>query len=192
MERAGRAAHGPHRPVPPDPADPGRRRRARSILATGPGQHHAGAALGHAAPARGARRQAVETPEAPDLAASATSASDTTRLLTPVSGRIVRPYSKGSNEGIDIAASPGTAVRAADAGTVAAITRDTEGVPIVVIRHQGNLLTVYAGVDALKVEKGTEVSRGQQIATIREADPATLHFEVREGFESVDPAPYLN
>ena len=134
----------------------------------------------------------VETPEAPALADSATEASDTTRLLTPVPGRIVRPYSKGQNDGIDIAASPGTPVKAADAGTVAAITRDTEGVPIVVVRHEGDLLTVYAGVDALKVEKGTRVSRGQTIAEIRDADPAILHFEVREGFESVDPGPFLN
>lgn len=136
----------------------------------------------------------VETPDSPDLAASATAASDTTRLLTPVAGasRIVRPYAKGQNEGIDIAASPGTPVRAADAGTVAAITRDTDGVPIVVVRHEGDLLTVYAGVDGLKVEKGTRVSRGQEIATIRAGDPAILHFEVREGFESVDPGPYLN
>lgn len=133
----------------------------------------------------------VETPPAPDLSSSATAASDTTRLLTPVPGRIVRPYGKGQNEGIDIAASPGTPVKAADAGTVAAITRDTDGVPIVVIRHEGNLLTVYAGVDALTVEKGAKVSRGQQIASIRQTDPALLHFEVREGFESVDPGPYL-
>ena len=134
----------------------------------------------------------VETPEPPALAGSATEASDTARLLTPVPGRIVRPYSKGRNDGIDIAASPGTPVRAADAGTVAAITRDTEGVPIVVVRHEGDLLTVYAGVDDLKVEKGARVSRGQAIAEVRDANPAVLHFEVREGFESVDPGPFLN
>ncbi len=134
----------------------------------------------------------VETPAAPDLSVSATQASDTTRLLTPVSGNIVRPYSKGRNDGIDIAASAGAPVRAADAGTVAAITRDTEGVPIVVVRHEGDLLTVYAGVDALQVEKGARVSRGQTIAAVRQADPPVLHFEVREGFESVDPGQYLN
>lgn len=133
----------------------------------------------------------VETPAAPDLGPAATAASDTTRLLTPVAGRIVRPYAKGSNEGIDISAAPGSTVRAADAGTVAAITRDTDGVPIVVVRHAGDLLTVYAGVEDLKVEKGAEVSRGQAIAAIRTSDPAVLHFEVREGFESVDPGPYL-
>ena len=134
----------------------------------------------------------VETPPAPDLASRATAASDTARLLTPVSGRIVRPYAKGRNDGVGIAATAGAPVRAAEAGTVAAVTRDTEGVPIVVIRHQDNLLTVYAGVEDLTVEKGDTVSRGQTFAQVRNTDPAVLHFEVREGFESVDPGAYLN
>ena len=121
-----------------------------------------------------------------------TEASDTARLRMPVAGRIARPFKKGSSEGIGIAASAGSTVVAADEGTVAAITRDTEGVPILVIRHEGNLLTVYAGVDNITVAKGDSVSRGQKIAVVRAGDPAMLHFEVREGFDSVDPAPYLN
>ncbi|MBM9594084.1 peptidoglycan DD-metalloendopeptidase family protein [Roseitranquillus sediminis] len=135
---------------------------------------------------------APEPPAPPVLAEEATEASDTARLLTPVPGSIIRGYSKGSNDGIDISARAGTAVRAADAGTVGAITNDTDGVPIVVIRHEGNLLTVYAGVDNVSVSRGDTVSRGQTIGVVRSADPAVLHFEVREGFESVDPGPYLN
>ena len=86
----------------------------------------------------------------------------------------------------------GTAVAAADDGVVAAITRDTDQVPIMVLRHEGNLLTVYAGVDNITVEKGDSVKRGQKIAEVRAASPSFLHFEVREGFDSVDPVPYLN
>ncbi len=143
-------------------------------------------------PARDETSVAAATPPAPDLAAGQSAASDTGRLLTPVAGRIIRGYEKRKNDGIDIAAAPGTAVRSADAGTVAAITRDTDQVPIVVVRHAGNLLTVYAGVEGVKVAKGDSVSRGQTIAAIRDADPAFLHFEVREGFESVDPSDYLD
>ncbi len=115
----------------------------------------------------------------------------TSRLAFPVQGSIIRPYEKGKNEGIDIAASAGTPVKAAEAGTVAAITRDTEQVPILVLRHQDNLLTVYANIEGITVEKGDNVSRGQTVAEIRQGDPAFLHFEVREGFESVDPMPFL-
>ena len=121
-----------------------------------------------------------------------TAASDNSRLRMPVQGSIVRPFQKGSNEGIGISAAAGTAVVAADAGTVAAITRDTDQVPILVLRHEGSLLTVYAGLDNIAVEKGDRVRRGQKIAVVRDANPPFLHFEVREGFNSVDPGPYLN
>jgi murein DD-endopeptidase MepM/ murein hydrolase activator NlpD len=82
-------------------------------------------------------------------------------------------------------------VRAAAAGTVAAITRDTDQVPILVVRHENNLLTVYANIDDIRVERGARVTSGQTLATVRQGDPSFLHFEVREGFESVDPMPYL-
>lgn len=130
-------------------------------------------------------------PEPKPVAQTQTAASDTAKLRMPVQGRIIRPYSKGKNEGIGISAAAGTPVVAADSGTVAAITRDTDQVPILVIRHDGNLLTVYAGVDQIAVKKGDSVKRGQKIAVVRAANPPFLHFEVREGFESVDPGPYL-
>lgn len=128
----------------------------------------------------------------PALENTQTAASDTSKLRMPVQGAIIRPYAEGSNEGIGISANAGTEVVAADDGTVAAITRDTDQVPILVIRHSGNLLTVYAGVDEIAVEKGDNVRRGEQIAVVRSAAPPFLHFEVREGFDSVDPGPYLN
>jgi murein DD-endopeptidase MepM/ murein hydrolase activator NlpD len=138
------------------------------------------------------RQAAAATPKAEPLQEKQTKASDTSRLRMPVQGRIIRTYQKGKNEGIGISASAGTAVVAADDGTVAAITRDTDQVPILVVRHDGNLLTVYAGVDQIAVKKGDSVKRGQKIAVVRAANPPFLHFEVREGFESVDPNPYLN
>lgn len=132
------------------------------------------------------------TPPSPNLAENRTQASDTGKLLMPVNGSIIRAYEKGKNDGIGIAAKAGTAVRAADDGIVAAITRDTDQVPILVLRHPGNLLTVYANIDSVKFEKGATVSRGQTIAVVRESSPSFLHFEVRQGFDSVDPIPYLN
>ncbi|MGL6210166.1 MAG: LysM peptidoglycan-binding domain-containing protein, partial [Paracoccaceae bacterium] len=94
-----------------------------------------------------------ETPASPDLGSQRTGAS-AAKLAMPVEGKIIRGYSKGKNDGIDIAAAAGTGVKAAADGTVAAITKDTAGTPIVVIRHADNLLTVYAGVDGVSVAKG--------------------------------------
>ncbi len=146
-----------------------------------------------AASADDAGAPGVDVPDSPNLAEDRTAASDTgARLLLPVSGPIIRDFAPGRNEGLDIAADAGTPVRAADAGTVAAITRDTEGVPIVVLRHSDGLLTVYANVDDLRVERGDSVSRGQAIASVRAGDPAFLHFEVRQGVEAVDPSDFID
>ncbi|XBC65548.1 peptidoglycan DD-metalloendopeptidase family protein [Defluviimonas sp. SAOS-178_SWC] len=137
------------------------------------------------------KAEPVKTPPSADLGAQKTAASGTAKLAMPVAGKIIRGYQKKKNEGIDIAASAGTSVGAAGDGTVAAITKDTEQVPILVIRHDGNLLTVYANIDGITVAKGDRVKRGQAIAKVRSSDPAFLHFEVRQGFDSVDPMPYL-
>ena len=124
----------------------------------------------------------------PPPPAPATEASRA-RLAAPVSGAVNRAFSAGSNDGVGFAAPPGSTVSAAEAGTVAAITEDTNGVPIVVIRHADGLLTVYAGISDLSVAKGDSVSRGQAFARVREG--GALHFEVRDGFEAVDPADYI-
>ena len=135
---------------------------------------------------------ATPAPPSPNLAEERTTASADARLLLPVSGKIIRAYEKRKNDGIGIAAPAGTPVKAAADGIVAAITRDTDQVPILVLRHPGNLLTVYANISDVTFEKGAKVSRGQTIAKVREGDPSFLHFEVREGFDSVDPLPYVN
>ncbi|HVG47369.1 MAG TPA: LysM peptidoglycan-binding domain-containing M23 family metallopeptidase [Rubellimicrobium sp.] len=112
-------------------------------------------------------------------------------LVMPASGSIIRAYSPGRNEGIDIGAAAGSEVRAADAGTVAAITTNTDGVQIVVIKHANDLLTVYTHVDNLTISKDDRVSRGQAIGKVRAGDPAFLHFEVRRGMASQDPTDFL-
>ncbi|MEH7827309.1 peptidoglycan DD-metalloendopeptidase family protein [Gemmobacter denitrificans] len=145
--------------------------------------------------APGAKPAPAATPAAPakpvaDLGATRSAASSA-KLAMPVSGQIIRGYAKGKNEGIDIGAGAGTSVAAAGDGTVAAITKNTDGVPILVIRHADNLLTVYGGIDAVSVAKGATVKRGQPIAKVRAGSPSFLHFEVRKGFDSVDPLKYL-
>lgn len=114
------------------------------------------------------------------------------RLAYPVQGSILKPYEKGVNEGVDIAATAGDPVRAAEAGTVGAIVQDTNGVDIIVIKHSGNLLTVYTHVENPSVAKGDRVSRGQVIGSVRAGSPSFVHFEVRVGSDSVDPMDYLN
>lgn len=117
-------------------------------------------------------------------------AEPSARFSRPVEGPILRAYS-ASNEGIDISAATGTPVRAAGDGEVAAITQDTDRVPILVIRHADGLLTVYANIANISVARGDRVSRGQQVAEVGGGNPSFLHFEVRRGFEAVDPDRFL-
>ncbi|PJJ85208.1 murein DD-endopeptidase MepM/ murein hydrolase activator NlpD [Brevirhabdus pacifica] len=142
-------------------------------------------------PAESVASAAAAVPASPDMASSRTVSSDPSKMLYPVTGAIIRPYSKGRNEGIDISAPVGSTVRAATGGEVAAITRDTDQVPILVLRHPDNLLTVYANISGITVKKGDTVKKGQTLAKVRDSNPSFVHFEVRKGFESVDPEPYL-
>lgn len=132
----------------------------------------------------------VNKPAGPDLGKTRTAASGNGKFRMPVNGSIVRTYQKGKNEGIDISAPQGSVVAAAGKGTVAAITRDVDQVPIIVVRHEGNLMTVYAGLDDVTVSKGQTVSAGTQLGKSRSS--GVVHFEVRNGFDSVDPEKYLN
>lgn len=129
-----------------------------------------------------------ETPASPDLGETRTEATET-RFAMPVNGKIIRAYQK--NEGIDISAAPGATVKAAADGTVAAVTTDTGQVAVIVVRHADNVLTVYAGLDGVKVAKGDKVKRGQSLAVIRAGTPSFLRFEVRRGATSVDPLEFL-
>ena len=141
-----------------------------------------------------------ETPSKPVAAAPAPDLGPTTvapatnanaRFVYPVSGAIIRSYAAGRNDGIDIGASAGSTVKAAGGGSVAAVTTDTSGGAIVVIKHDGGLLTVYTNLSDVIVAKGASVSRGQAIGKIRPGDPSFLHFEVRRGLTSADPADFL-
>lgn len=143
------------------------------------------------AAAAAATATAAAAAPAANVGAQTAASASTAAMAFPVQGSIIREYSKGRNDGIDIGAVVGTTVKAAASGQVAAITRNTDGINILVIRHPDNLLTVYTHVDGITVAKGDAVSRGQAIAKVADFEPSRVHFEVRKGFDSVDPMDYL-
>jgi len=131
-------------------------------------------------------------PESPDLGTTRTPPGASRKLLKPVRGKILRGYSSaaGGNEGLDIASTAGTAVKAAEDGEVALISTSGSGT-IILVRHPDNLYTVYSNVDNPNVKKGQTIRRGQTIAKVAKGNTPYVHFEIRRGTESVDPAPYL-
>ncbi|MCB1368826.1 MAG: peptidoglycan DD-metalloendopeptidase family protein [Rhodobacteraceae bacterium] len=135
---------------------------------------------------------AAPLPPSPGLGDQRTTGGDR-KFLMPVQGDIIQPYSgkAGGNEGIDIGALPGTAVKAAEDGEIALISKSVGANTIVLVRHDDNIYTVYSNVADVKLAKGDKVKRGQPLGVVAPGSPSYLHFEVRRGTESVDPAPFL-
>lgn len=129
------------------------------------------------------------TPGSPDLGQFRS--IETARFDLPLQGKIIRPFTKGKSDGLDIAGAPGSAITAAADGRVAALTRDTDRVTILVIEHDDDFLTVYGNIEALSVKTGDRVKRGQSVATLPGGDSPVLHFQVIDGTTPVDPADYL-
>lgn len=148
-------------------------------------------------PATNERPAAAATPPSPNMAADRTATSQA-RLAMPVQGSIVRPFTRGRNRGIDLSAPAGSNVSAALGGTVAAVTQSTDGVSIVLVRHDpaafgltGNVFTVYANITDIAVERGAQVSRGQKLGAVRSGDPALVRFELLHESEQLNPGDYL-
>lgn len=135
-------------------------------------------------------------PSVPTPVATPAPAPSTSAFVKPVDGTVSRPYNPQSgankNDGIDYAVAAGSDVRVAADGTVALVSASTGGLgTIVLVRHANDILTIYGRVDKVTVAKGDAVKRGQVIGVVAAGNPATMHFEVRKGTDSVDPAPYL-
>lgn len=131
----------------------------------------------------------VATATAPDLGSTRTAASLKGKFIIPANGPIMRAYKKGVNEGIDIRTPAGSAVKAASGGKVVAVTRDSAGAIIIAVQHQGDIVTLYAGLHEASVANGATVKAGSVLG--KTGPKGTLHFEIRKGMTSVDPAEYL-
>ena len=107
-----------------------------------------------------------------------------------------RPIGRGSefHTGYDIPASYGSAVVAAEAGTVIYAGWMSGYGNTIMINHGNGLVTLYGHNSSLTVSKGDTVSRGQQVAKIGSPGNSTgnhCHFEVRVNGSHTNPEPYL-
>jgi len=131
---------------------------------------------------------------APTPTAAATAAA---RLAWPLKGILYGRYGVRAgrrHDGIDIAAPEGTNVGAAAAGTVIYAGEQAGYGSIVIVRHDGGLVTLYAHASRLLVEEGAHVRRGEPIAKVGQTGRTTgphLHFEVREGTRPRNPLLFL-
>jgi len=113
-------------------------------------------------------------------------------LIRPVRGPVVTHFNQGfgrtRSDGIDFAAPSDSPVLAAASGEVALVSQALGGLgTIVLLRHPDDYLTVYGRLDRVSVVKGDIVNRGQRIGVVSPSPQPRMHFEVRQGAESLDP-----
>ncbi|TYC50345.1 peptidoglycan DD-metalloendopeptidase family protein [Rhodobacterales bacterium] len=117
----------------------------------------------------------------------------------PVRGRIISEFGAkpggGKNEGVNLAVPEGTAIKAADDGTVIYSGNELKGYGnLILVRHNEGWVTAYAHNSELKVKRGDTVRRGDVVALAGATGSVSqpqLHFEVRKGNKPVDPLKYL-
>ena len=114
----------------------------------------------------------------------------------PVSGSVIRafeppagPYGAG-HRGIDVSASSGAPVRAAEAGVVA-FAGHVAGDLHVSIDHPDGVRTSYAFLGSIDVKAGSAVGRGTRVGTVGAGHPGSdashLHFGARYAGQYIDP-----
>ncbi len=153
-------------------------------------------------------------PEVPTLAAPApepvkVAAVDTsvdppsangTSFRWPVRGRIISDFgtkpSGEKNDGINLAVPAGTAVKAAETGTVIYAGNELAGYGnLVLVRHADGWVSAYAHNSTITVNRGDTVQRGQTIAEAGMTGSVTspqVHFELRKGAKPVNPMDHLS
>ena len=121
----------------------------------------------------------------------------TGQLQRPVAVGVYRGYGPRWGRwhyGLDYAAPTGTAIRAADGGTVISAGWSGAYGLRIMIDHGGNIKTLYAHCSAIYVSAGQQVYKGQTIAAVGSTGRSTgphCHFEVFKNGSNVNPANYV-
>lgn len=119
-----------------------------------------------------------------------------TRAVMPVDGPVLRPFTAPAHRfgpghrGVDLAADPGTTIRAALPGLVT-FAGEVAGRGWVTVDHGGGLDTTYGVVDPRLVPAGRRVEAGQALGRLA-AEAGHLDWGARLHGEYIDPLRLLS
>jgi len=137
----------------------------------------------------------TSVPAAPRKRFVAPSLAGSSGFSWPVQGEIIAEFGPSQrgvhNDGVNIAASEGASVGAAAKGRVAFVGTNIKSFgKLVLVKHDGGIITAYAHLGDISVTEGDIVTAGQSIGTIGRSgrvDSPQLHFEIRKSRQPVDP-----
>jgi murein DD-endopeptidase MepM/ murein hydrolase activator NlpD len=118
-------------------------------------------------------------------------------LVWPIAGDLTSQFGRrGSSfhDGIDISAEEGTPIRAIEKGEVIYSDQLRGYGNLVIVRHSGGLISVYAHNQINLVRQGQLVSQGDVIAKVGRTGRVSgphLHLEIRKNNVAQDPLRFL-
>ena len=105
---------------------------------------------------------------------------------------------KRLHKGLDLLADVGTSVCAAKSGKVVSATQNKGMGKYIIIRHRGNIITIYGHLSNIFVRKNDYIRQGQVIGSVGKTGNARaanmlshLHFEIRKNGVPCDPFEYI-
>lgn len=146
------------------------------------------------APAQGAAPAAPAGPSAATPSSGDAKPAPNGTFAWPSRGKISAGYSEPKHMGLSFDGQMGDPVLAAGDGKVIHSAVGPRGFGnLIIVKHDGELLTVYANNKALLVKEGQAVKKGQKIAELGDSgtDRPKLYFEIRRQGKPVDPKQFL-
>lgn len=125
------------------------------------------------------------------------------KMVAPVKTQVVSAFGKQTDStsgretfhyGVDFGGSEGEKIYCVADGIVEEIGYSEEYGNFILVKHGEKIASYYSYCDKILPAEGDEIKSGQIIATMgnsKETGLPCLHFEIREGDTSLDPAVFL-
>ncbi len=127
-------------------------------------------------------------------AANGSKSANAPSFAWPIKGKVLSNFSEPKQMGLILDGKIGEPIAAAGDGKVIFSGPGPRGYGnLIIVKHDGELLSVYAHNKTLLVKDQESVKKGQKIAELGDSgtDSPKLHFEIRRQGKPVDPKQYL-